>query len=91
MRIRFYIDPETESPHVENHGITMSECVEVLENPGHDFASSGGARIAYGQSRSGRFLKVVYKEDQVGDGVFVITAYELSGNELKAYRRRLRR
>jgi hypothetical protein len=91
LQIRFYIDPETDRPHVENHGVETRECVEVLEKPGQDFASSGGARLAYGQTRAGRYLKVVYKEDDRGDGLFVITAYPLQGNELRAYRRRVRR
>ena len=39
----------------------------------------------------GRFLRVVYVPDQVGDGVFVVTAYPLAGRQLKAFRRRKRR
>ena len=91
MRVRFYDNPVTSRPHVEDHGVSRQECVEVLERPGQDFASGSGARMAYGQTRSGRYLKVVYRADDEGDGVFVITAYLLRGNDLKAYRRRMKR
>ncbi len=91
MLIRFYNNPETDCPHVEDHGITTRECVEVLERPGQDFASGSGARTALGQTRSGRYLTVIYKEDEAGDGVFVITAYPLTGKALKAFRRRTKR
>ncbi|MCC6426730.1 MAG: hypothetical protein IT435_07900 [Phycisphaerales bacterium] len=91
MRITFYIDPDTDLPHVENHGIETTECVEVLENAGQDFKSRSGARTAYGQTRAGRYLKVVYRLDKDEDELLVITAYPIKGNEVKAYRRRLRR
>jgi hypothetical protein len=34
---------------------------------------------------------VIYSRDRIGAGVFVITAYDLTGKPLKAYRRRQRR
>jgi hypothetical protein len=40
------------------------------------------------QTRAGRYLRVIYVADPVPDSVFVITAYELSGKPLAAYRRR---
>jgi hypothetical protein len=91
MNVRFYIDPETGRPHVENHGVSTKETVQVLERAGQDYMGHDGARIALGQTVSGRPLKVVYRPDEDKDGVFVITAYPLRGNELKAYKRRLRR
>ena len=36
-------------------------------------------------------LKVIYTRDPAGDSVFVITAFDLRGKPLKAYRRRRRR
>jgi hypothetical protein len=48
-------------------------------------------RMKSGQSRAGRYVQVVYVPDEDGDGVFVITAYQLTGKALKAYRRRQRR
>jgi hypothetical protein len=46
-------------------------------------------REAIGQTNAGRYLFVLYKPSD--DGVFVITAYELKGNDLTAFRRRRRR
>jgi hypothetical protein len=44
--------------------------------------------MALGQTESGRYLRVVYVPDLQGDNIFVVTAYELTGKQLKAYRRR---
>ena len=41
-----------------------------------------------GQTDSGRYLRVIYVPDREPDSVFVITAYELIGKPLAAYRRR---
>ena len=43
------------------------------------------------ESHSGRFLRVIYVPDREPDDVFVITAYELTGKPLAAYRRRRRK
>ena len=91
MDIRFYIDPETGQPHVFEHGVTEDEVQEVLRRPGEDRAGDEDSRVAIGQTNAGRCLKVVYARDPVGDSVFVITAYDLTGKPLKAYRRRQRR
>jgi hypothetical protein len=48
-------------------------------------------RVAIGQIRAGRFLRVIYVPDPEPDSIFVITAYELRGKPLTAYRRRQRR
>ncbi len=63
MKVRYYIDPETEQPHIYNHGVSEDEIEDVLRKPGEDRP----------------------------DSIFVITAYDLSGKSLKAYRRRRRR
>jgi uncharacterized DUF497 family protein len=91
MDLKFYIDPETDRPHVENHGITEAEVREVLDGRGLVLRGSGNSRHALGRTAAGRYLKVVYAPSKDIDGAFVITAYELRGKELKAYRRRRRR
>jgi hypothetical protein len=91
MEIRFFRDPETGLPHIYDHGVTEAEAEWVLAHPGEDEACSGGSRQALGKTQSGRFLRVVYVPDDEGDGVFVVTAYPLSGKQLKAFRRRRRR
>ena len=91
MNIRFYIDPATGQPHIWNHGVLEAEVEDVLHDPGEDRPGREGSRIAIGQSRQGRYLKVVYVPDPEPDSVFVITAYELKGKPLVAFRKRRRR
>lgn len=91
MNVRFYVDAETEAPHIHNHGIDESEVIDVLTNPGEDRPGREGARVVIGKTRAGRYLRVIYVPDPEPDSVFVITAYELRGKPLFAYRRRLRR
>jgi uncharacterized DUF497 family protein len=91
MNLRFYLDPTTGQPHIQNHGVDEAEVEDVLEAPGEDRPGREGSRVAIGQARSGRYLRVVYVPDPDPDSVFVITAYELKGKPLIAYRRRKRR
>jgi hypothetical protein len=89
LNVRYYIDPETDAPHIHNHRVAKSEVEAVLARPGEDRLGSDGARIAIGQTSAGRYLRVIYVPEV--DGVFVVTAYELTGKPLLAYRRRKRR
>lgn len=91
MNVRFYIDPETGLPHIYNHDVDEDEVEDVLRNPGEDRVGREESRVAIGQTRSGRYLRVIYVPDVEPDSVFVITAYELKGKPLTAYRRRQRR
>jgi len=91
MNIRFYIDPESGDPHIYKHGVDEREVDDVLKNPGEDRPGPEGSRVAIGQTRTGRYLRVIYVPDPQPDASFVITAYELKGNLLTAYRRRRRR
>ncbi len=88
--VRYYIDPETGLPHIYNHSVTEEEVEEVLARPGEDRQGYEGARLAIGQTEAGRYLRVIYVPDPEPGSVFVITAYELRGKPLKAYRRRRR-
>ncbi len=89
--VRFYIDPETDLPHIYGHNVTEDEVEEALARPGEDRQGYGGARVAIGQTETGRYLRVIYVPDPEPGSVFVITAYELRGNALRAYRRRRRK
>jgi hypothetical protein len=91
MRVRFYFDPETSEPHIYNHDVTEAEVYQVLKRPGEDLTAKDGARMALGQAAAGRYLRVIYVLDPEPDSVFVVTAYELKGKPLKAYRNRQRR
>jgi hypothetical protein len=88
LRIRFYVDPSTGAPHILNHQVGEDEVADVLEGPGEDRAGGEGSRIALGQTASGRYLRVIYVPDPEPNSVFVITAYDLTGKPLAAYRRR---
>ncbi len=53
-----------------------------------DRPAAGDSRMALGQTDGGRYLRVIYVSDS--SGIFVITAYEFTDKQLKAYRRRRR-
>ncbi len=91
MEIRFYIDAETDLPHIYNHQVQEQEVEEVLYNPGEDRQGRDDSRVAIGQTYSGRYLKVIYVNDLESKSIFVITAYELTGKPLSAYKRRRRK
>lgn len=91
MNIRYYLDPATRQPHILDHGVDEKEVADVLETPGEDRPGRDGSRIAVGQTRSGRYLRVIYVPDPEPESVFVVTAYELKGKPLLAYRKRRRR
>jgi hypothetical protein len=91
MTVRYYLDPETGEPHIYNHGVSEEEVEDVLRAPGEDRPGREGSRVALGQTRDGRYLRVIYVPDPEPQSVFVITAYELRGRPLAAYRRRRRR
>jgi hypothetical protein len=90
MTVRFYLDPETGEPHIYVHGVTEDEVADVIRNPGEDRPGREGARVAIGRTRAGRYPRVIYIADPEPESVFVITAYELKGKPLAAYRRRRR-
>ncbi|OGQ09872.1 MAG: hypothetical protein A2026_19570 [Deltaproteobacteria bacterium RBG_19FT_COMBO_46_12] len=91
MNIRYYIDPETKLPHIYEHDVKETEVEEVLSNPGEDRPGREESRVAIGRTSDGRYLRVIYVPDPAPNSVFVITAYELRGKPLIAYRRRRRR
>ena len=90
MNLRFYIDPATDEPHIYNHDVTEDEVADVLARPGEDRPGREGSRVAIGQTRNGRYLRVVYASDSASGNIFVITAFELRGKPLAAYRWRRR-
>ena len=91
MNVRYYIDPQTGVPHIYGHDVSEPEVEEVLERPVEDFPGREGSRVAIGSTSAGRILRVIYAPDPEPNSVFVITAYDLRGKPLFAYRRRRRR
>lgn len=91
MKLRFWLDPETQQPHIYDHGVTEEEVRQVLVRPEDDFRGRKNTRLALGQTAAGRYLQVIYVRDEEPGSVFVITAYDLRGKALQAYRRRRRK
>ena len=91
MQVRYYIDPGTDRPHIWNHGVDEAEVEQVLRHPGEDRPGPRGARVALGQTEAGRYLRVIYVQEAGAERAFVITACELTGKPLLAYRKRRRR
>lgn len=91
MDIRFYIDPETGEPHIHIHQVEEFEVVEILHRPIEDRAGRDNSRIAIGQTKAGRYLRVIYVRDGSDDSIFVVTSYDLSHKERLALNRRRRK
>jgi len=89
MDMRFYVDPETDEPHIYSHQVTEEEVADVLRSLGEDRPGREGSRVVIGRTQAERYLRVIYVPEP--RSVFVITAYEMSGKPLAAYRRRRRR
>jgi len=88
VRLRYYVDPATQEPHIYRHNVTESEVEEVLTRPLEDRVGREQSRIAIGQTDAGRYLRVIYVPDPIPDSIFVVTAYDLGAKALKALRRR---
>jgi len=91
MDVRYFIDLQTGVPHICEHRVSEEEVEEILANPAEDRPGEEGSRVALGRTFAGRFLRVIYVPDPKPNSVFVITAYELKGKPLTAFRRRHRR
>ncbi len=89
MKIRFYIDPKTKDPHIHRHKVTEQEVEDILSHPGETVLGTRGHELPLVRPGFGRYLRVVYVPEP--ESIFVITAYDLSGKALIAYRRRMRR
>jgi Domain of unknown function (DUF4258) len=91
VNIRFYLDQTTGLPHVYNHDVDEDEIEQVLTNSDEDRPGSKESRVAIGRTDAGRILRIIYVRDPRPDSVFIVTAYELRGKPLVAFRRRMRK
>ena len=91
MKVRFYIDPTTDLPHIYNHQVDEAEVKDVLANSDEDRPGTKDSRVAIGRTAAGRILRVIYVRDPKPDSLFVITAYDLEGKPLAAFRRRMKK
>jgi hypothetical protein len=90
VNIRYNPDAHTGLPHIYGHNVHESEVEDVLRRPLENMPGSANSRIVIGRTRAGRILKVIIVPDDDGDGVFVVTAFDLIGKPLRAFRRRSR-
>jgi len=90
MNLRFYCD-ESGEPHIWGHNVSEAEVAEALYRPLYSRRGRGTSVIAIGQTRAGRYLKIIYSPDDDGDGIFVITAFDMPPKQIRALRRRRRR
>jgi len=88
--IRYNPDADSGLPHIYRHNVDETEVEDVLRRPQENMPGSRNSRIVIGQTRAGRVLKVIIVPDDNGDGVFVVTAFDLTGKPLRAFRRRMR-
>ena len=91
MNIRYNLDADSGLPHIYNHNVSEPEVMDVLRGPLENRPGTGESRILIGRTRQGRVLRVIVKFYADGQGIFVITAYDLHGKPLKALRRRLKK
>jgi hypothetical protein len=91
MNLRFHVDPDSGLPHIYDHNVSEREVVEALSSAGEDIPGRGDSRVAIGQTRTGRYLRVIYVPGEDGDAKFIVTAYDVPPKQIAAYRRRKRR
>lgn len=91
MIVRFFIDRESGFPHIDQHGVSQVEVLEILRGPSDHGPGRAGTRVAEGQTSNARYLRVIYQENDAEGSIFVITAYDLGGKAKAAFRRRRRR
>ena len=91
MNIRYFYDPDTGHPHIYRHNVSENEIEEVLTHPGEDRVGKEGSRVAIGQTKAGRYLRIIYVPDSEPNNIFIITAFELKGKTLMAYKKRRRK
>ena len=90
MNLRFNLDSFGD-PHIWNHNVSETEVAEAMADPLESVKGRGTSVIAIGQTRSGRYIKVIYSPDDVGDGIFIVTAFDVPPKQIRALMRRKRR
>lgn len=89
VKLRFYIDSGGQ-PHIHKHGVTEDEVGEAFQNIFEDRLGRESSRIVIAKTEAGRILKVIYSPESKEEA-FVISARELAGTQLTAFRRRIKK
>jgi hypothetical protein len=90
MNARFHLDP-TGDPHIWNHNVREVEVHEALTEWLETIKGRGTSKITIGRTKAGRYLKVIYSPDEVGDGIFVVTAFDVPPKQIRALLKRIGR
>jgi hypothetical protein len=90
MKLRFHVDSSGEL-HIWKHNIRESEVADAMVDPLESIRGRGDSIISIGVTRAGRYVKVIYSPDKLGDGIFVITAFEVPPKQVRGLKRRLKR
>ena len=53
MKTRFYIDPETDLPHIYKHDVQEDEAEDLLIHPVEDRRGKEGSRVAINRPGAG--------------------------------------
>jgi len=91
MVVRFLVDPDTDLLRIEAHHVEPQEVSELLRGPADSGPGRDGTRVLEGQTANGRYLRVIYRENESESSMLAITAYDQGGNAKAAFRRRRRR
>jgi hypothetical protein len=91
IQCRFY-HGQARYPYIHRNDVVQDEVRAVMSHPGEDFPAIEGARMVLGQIKPGeRYLRIIYVPDLVLRSIFVLTAFTLRGEVLRACRARQRR
>jgi hypothetical protein len=90
VNLRFNLDPSGD-PHVWNHNVGEQEVAEAMGSQLESIRGRGTSLIVLGLTRAGRYLKVICSPDEIGDGIFIVTAFDLPPRQIKALKQRLKR
>lgn len=81
MNFRFYIDPETNAPHIYKHSVREQEIIDFFTEQSYfENIRSDSSYEAIGRLATGRHLRVAYRRS-ITNEIFVITAYDIEDKE----------
>ena len=87
--MRFHTNPDGQ-PHIHDHGVWENEVLEAMARPLEQTSGRDQSTILIGRTIAGRVIKIIFTDARDGEGIFVVTAFELPPKQLRALRRRLR-
>lgn len=90
MTVRFNTNPDGE-PHIHDHHVEVFEVLEALDDVLESVRGAADTTVVIGRTRGGRVLKVIHAPSRDGDGIFVVTAFDLPARQVRALKRRRRR